>query len=197
MAWVTAHASPPVGVRQPREGTAEGLRDAAQGDPQHFRDLPIPESLGAQAEASSISFWKRLEDRAEASLALGLCETLFWIGTRIDPGRGQRLVPDPARLPDPRAAAVLQGQVVRDLKEPRRQVRPWPPAKQVSKQREKRLLQDILAFFQTEAERSHVSEQPVAISIEQGKDFLVDVRQGRRAFSVQGRRKRQRNRGIG
>jgi hypothetical protein len=85
------------------------------------------------------------------------------------------------RLPPSRSPAVLQCPIVGNLKQPAFQVTARAPEAEVTEQRQKHILDDVLCLFGAQTEGGDITLQRRCASIEQGENRLLDGhRRGRR-----------------
>jgi hypothetical protein len=75
---------PLVCTLEPTDGARQQLRDRAERNAQHFRNLAIPQPIMAQMETLALTFGQRVEHAAQPMPTFAIDETLLGIGPGIN-----------------------------------------------------------------------------------------------------------------
>lgn len=121
-----------------------------------------------------------MEHRLEPFPALALHQLLFRIRRKVDATLRHRFLRSDAAplLEDP--VTPLQGEIMGDLKQPPVQIRSVATEAEMSEQRKKRVLDNVLGFLSTESERCDVAQQLRRTAIEQREHVRLDRIRSRR-----------------
>jgi hypothetical protein len=137
--------------------------------------VAIAETFRAQVHTLPIALRHCSQHLTEAQSTSIVRQLLFRIACGIDHSVGQNGVPFAfGALPSQCLLAVLQRKVVSHPEQPTLQVVPRPAQTEVTEQRQKDVLKNVVGRHGAQAERSDVSTEPERTLIEQEQDLLVD-----------------------
>jgi hypothetical protein len=134
----------------------------------------VRQALRAERQAAAVSLGKRAKDGAEPLVTLLAHQLFFWSGRRIDARPNLPLMVPRASKLSQHLFASLQRQVVRNLEQPSVQIRLVAIQREMPKQREERVLNDVFGLLHSEPKRPDVPQQLRRAPIEQGKNVRFD-----------------------
>jgi hypothetical protein len=117
---------------------------------------------------------KRAHDRQQSPLPLDFRQLFFRIRGRVEMNFHEAAVGIHPHLLPSFPVPILQGEVVRYSKNPAAKIRARPPQLQMSEQRKKNFLNDVLAIVRANAQGEDVAKEAVAQLIEEKHHLFFD-----------------------